>query len=165
MLELIVIVVAAALLGGAVFDQVLPVVDRSEHLAFMRMQRQLQNALTLEAATLIAEGHPERLGELGALNPMGLFRAPPPSYLGSLPWPNPAGLPGGVWYYDEHSSSLAYRVGKHTRFDGLGGPSNRVEFRVVFVFDDRDGDGTFDAARDQFDGLRFEPRHAYRWPD
>lgn len=165
MLELVVIVAAAALLGGAVLDQVLPVIDRTERLAFVRVQKQLQNALTLEAATLIAEGHSDRLGELGTINPMSLFRVPPRSYLGSLPWPNAEGLPGGTWYYDEHAGSLAYRVGKHTRFDGLGGPASRVEFHVVFVFDDRDGNGTFDAARDHFEALRLEPRHAYRWPD
>jgi type II secretory pathway pseudopilin PulG len=166
LLELAVVLIAAVLLFCAVvLYRVLPLVDRTERLAFVQMQRQLQNALVLEAATRITEGRSDRLGELAALNPMTLFIAPPHNYLGSLPWPNPKGLPRGTWYYDEHAGSLAYRVGKYTRFDGLGGPPDRVEFRVAFVFEDRDGDTVFDAARDHFEGLRFEPRHAYRWPD
>jgi hypothetical protein len=159
------VLAAVVLLIGAVLHWVLPLIDRTERLAFVRVQRQLQNTLTLEAATLIAEGKSNQLGELARLNPMSLFLAPPHNYLGSLPWPNPDALPGGIWYFDEHAGALGYRVGKLARFDGLGGPRNRVEFRVAFAFDDRDGDAVFDGARDGFQGLKLEPRHAYRWAD
>lgn len=164
-LECAVVVVAAVLLIGVMLDRALPLIDRAERLAFVQVQRQLQNALKIEAATLITEGRSSRLGELGTINPMSLFLEPPHNYLGSLRGPNPDALPGGTWYFDEHARFVVYRVGKHTRFDALGGPPNRVEFRVAFVFDDRDGDAAFDAARDQFEGLRLEPRHAYEWPD
>jgi type II secretory pathway pseudopilin PulG len=166
LLELAVVVIAVALLIGVLLERVLPLIGRAERLAFVQVQKQVQNALTLEAATLITEGRSNRLGDLGTINPMSLFLAPPPNYLGSLPSPpNPNGVPGGTWYFDEHARSLAYRVGKYTRFDALGGPPNRVEFRVAFVFDDRDGDAAFDTTRDRFAGLRLEPRHAYKWPD
>jgi hypothetical protein len=164
-LELAVVLIAAILIAGAVLYRVLPLIDRTERLAFVQMQRQLQNVLTLEAATLITEGRSDRLDQLDAINPMTLFVAPPHNYLGSFPWPNPEGLPRAKWYFDEHAHSLGYRVGKYARFEPLGGPPDRVEFRVAFVFEDRDGDTVFDAARDHFQGLRFEPRHAYRWPD
>jgi hypothetical protein len=33
------------------------------------------------------------------------------------------------------------------------------------VYEDRDGDGVFDAAGDRFGGLKLAPVQAYRWPD
>jgi type II secretory pathway pseudopilin PulG len=164
-LECAVVVAAAIVLIGVLLDRVLPLIDRSERIAFLQVHSQLQNALTIEAATLLTEGHGSRLGELGTINPMSLFLAPPHNYLGALRWANPEGLPGSSWYYDEDAKTLAYRVGTYTRFEALGGPPNLVEFRVAFVFDDGDGDAAFDAARDRFEGLRLEPRHAYEWPD
>jgi type II secretory pathway pseudopilin PulG len=164
-LECVVVVAAAGLLIGVSLYRVLPLVDRAERLAFVQVQKQVQDALTLEAATLITEGHSNRLGELGKINPMTLFVAPPHNYLGSLPRPSPDRVPGSTWYFDERAESLAYRVGKLTRFEPLDGPPNRVEFRVAFVFDDRDGDAAFDPAHDGFEALRLEPRHGYRWPD
>ncbi len=156
---------AAGLLIGVLLYRVLPLVDRAEHLAFVQVQKQVQDALTIEAATLITEGHSNRLGELGRINPMTLFVAPPRNYLGSLSWSTADRVPGSTWYFDERAELLAYRVGKLARFEPLDGPPNRVEFRVAFVFDDRDGDAAFDPAHDRFEGLRLEPRHDYRWAD
>ncbi len=33
------------------------------------------------------------------------------------------------------------------------------------VYEDRNGNGVFDAAGDRFDGLKLAPVHAYTWPD
>jgi hypothetical protein len=96
---------------------------------------------------------------------MDLFLKPPQNYLGTLHPGDPSTVPGASWYYDEQAGRLVYRVGKHTRFDALGGPADRVEFRVALVYEDRDGDGAFDASRDVFEGLRLESTHAFGWPD
>jgi hypothetical protein len=52
----------------------------------------------------------------------------------------PDGLPGDSWYFDPHARTLAYRVGKYTCFDLVGGTPNGVEFKVVLVYDDHDGE-------------------------
>jgi hypothetical protein len=56
-------------------------------------------------------------------------------------------------------------VGRHTRFDRLDGPADRIEFVVAFIYTDRDASGSYDAAIDRFDGLRLDSIGAFAWPD
>ena len=166
LIELAVVVVIVGVLIGVVLDRLLPLIGRAERAAFLQTQADLQSALLLEAAERITAGESARLAELAAGNPMRLFLRPPLNYLGPLAPGETDKVPGATWYFDEQDERLAYRVGRHTRFDALGGtPPDRVEFRVAFVFEDRDGDGQFDPTRDRFGGLKLEPVHGYSWPD
>jgi len=165
LLELTVVIVAVGILVGVVLDRLLPLIGRAERVAFLQVQAELQTALLLEAAELITVGQANRLADLAQRNPMTLFLQAPQNYVGALPSPAAAELPAGTWYYDEQTARLGYRVGRHTRFDALGGPPDRVEFRVAFLYEDRDGDAVFDPSHDRFDGLKLEPTHAFRWPD
>jgi hypothetical protein len=74
-------------------------------------------------------------------------------------------VPAASWYFDEHSRRLVYRVGRYARFDPQGGPPGRIELKTEFVFEDRDGSGSFEPSRDEFEGLRLTPVHAFSWPD
>jgi general secretion pathway protein G len=165
LIELAVVIVIVGILIAVVLDRLLPLIGRAERAAFMQTQADLQSALLLEAAQRITAGESARLGELTVGDPMRLFLRPPLNYLGPLKPGETDKVPGATWYFDEQDGRLAYRVGRHTRFDPLGGTRDRVEFRVAFVFDDRDGDDRFDPAKDRFGGLRLEPVHAYAWPD
>jgi len=165
LLELAVVVVIVGILVAVVLDRLLPLIGRAERVAFLQTQADLQSALLLEAAQRITSGESDRLAELAAGDPMRLFLRPPLNYLGPLSRGEAEKVGGGNWYFDEQDGRLAYRVGRHTRFDPLGGAPDRVEFRIAFVFEDRDGDAKFDAAHDRFGGLRLEPTHAYSWPD
>ena len=165
LIELVVVVVIVGILVAVVLDRLLPLIGRAERAAFLQTQADLQSALLLEAAERITSGESARLAELAAGNPMRLFLRPPLNYVGPLGPDDADEVPGASWYFDERDGLLAYRVGWHTRFDPLGAAKDRVEFRVAFVFEDRDGDAKFDPTRDRFGGLRLEPTHAYRWPD
>ena len=126
------------------------------------MQRELQSSLLLEAAERITSGEAATLPELAAANPMTLLLKPPANYVGELAAPAEADIPRASWYFDEQAGTLAYRVGRHTRFTAKEGPADRIELRVAFVFEDRDADGTFDAAGDRFGGLRLDARARLR---
>lgn len=165
LLELAVVIVIVGILVAVVLDRLLPLIGRAERVAFLQTQADLQSALLLEAAERITSGEPDRLAELAAGDPMRLFLTPPLNYVGPLSPGDAENVARATWYYDERDGRLAYRVGRHTRFDPLGGAPDRVEFRVAFVFEDRDGDSKFDPTRDRFGGLRLEPTHAYSWPD
>jgi general secretion pathway protein G len=165
LIELAVVVVIVGILVAVVLDRLLPLIGRAERAAFMQTQADLQSALLLEAAERITAGESAKLAELAVGNPMRLFLRPPLNYLGPLEPGEADNVPGASWYFDEQDGRLAYRVGRHTRFDPLGGTPDRVEFKVAFVFEDRDGDDRFDPARDRFGGLKLEPVHAYAWPD
>jgi hypothetical protein len=163
--ELVVVVGAIALLGGVALDRFLPLVGRAQRAAFQQVQRELQSSLLLEAAERITRGESHTLAELAGANPMALLLEPPANYLGSIAWPVETDIPRASWYFDERDGYLGYRLGRYTKFRAKEGPQDLIELRVAFVYQDRDGDGVFDAARDHFDGLRLEPVHAYEWPD
>jgi len=165
LLELVVVVCAVAILAGFALDRLLPLVGRAQRAAFLQVRGDLSSALLLEAADRITRGEAGTLPELAATNPMTLLLEPPANYVGSLKWPDEAEIPRASWYYDERLGRLGYRVGRHTRFAAGDGPAELIELEVAFVYQDRDGDGVFDAAGDRFDGLRLTPVHAYDWPD
>jgi prepilin-type N-terminal cleavage/methylation domain-containing protein len=165
LLELVVVVIAIAILIGVALERLLPLVGRAQRAAFLDVQRELQSALLLEAAERITSGASATLPELAAANPMSLLLQPPPNYLGAVVGPGRSEIPRASWYFDEESQALVYRVGRYTRFAAKDGPADLIELETAFVFEDRDGDGSFDAASDRFGGLRLTPVHAYEWPD
>ena len=165
LLELVVVVIAVAILIGVAIDRLLPLVGRAQRAAFLDVQRQLQSSLLLAAAERITRGDAGTIPELARANPMALLLAPPANYAGALDARAQTRVPPATWYFDEPTGRLMYRVGRYTRFAAQDGPKDRIELRVAFAFEDRDSNGSFDAAGDRFDGLRLEAVHAYDWPD
>jgi prepilin-type N-terminal cleavage/methylation domain-containing protein len=165
LVELMVVVIAIAILAGALLDRVLPLIGRAQRTAFVQVKADLQTALLLEAAERITRGEAGSLQSLAESNPMRLLLVAPANYVGAFERPHEDEIPVASWYFDEHAHRLVYRVGNHTRFDALGGPPARIELKTEFVFDDRNGDGKFDPGADDFRGLRLAPVHAFSWPD
>jgi prepilin-type N-terminal cleavage/methylation domain-containing protein len=165
LIELVVVVIAVGILAGVALDRLLPLIGRAERAAFTQVQNELQSALFLAAAERLTSGQSYRIAELASVNPMSLLLKTPENYIGAIAAPNHDELPGRTWYYDEREQRLIYRVGRHTRFNALNGPLNRIELGVRFVYDDRDGDGVYRAGPDLFAGLRLEPAFRYEWPD
>jgi prepilin-type N-terminal cleavage/methylation domain-containing protein len=165
LVELLVVVIAVGILTGALLERVLPIIGRAQRAAFVQVRVDLQTALLLEAAERITRGEAATLPSLADVNPMLLLLNPPANYVGSFASPTDDEVPAASWYFDEHSHRLVYRVGRYARFDAQGGPPRRIEFTTEFVFEDRDGSGSFEPARDEFKGLRLTPVHAFAWPD
>jgi prepilin-type N-terminal cleavage/methylation domain-containing protein len=165
LLELVVVVIAVALLVGVALERLLPIIGRAQHAAFLDVQRTLHTSLLLAAAERITNGEAATIPALADANPMSLLLQPPANYLGELPSPAPADVPPASWYFDAQSAHLVYRVGRYARFAAREGPADRIELRVAFAYQDRNGNGVFDAAGDRFDGLKLEPLHPYDWPD
>jgi prepilin-type N-terminal cleavage/methylation domain-containing protein len=165
LIELVVVVVAVGIMAGLALDRVLPLIGRAERVAFLQTQSQLKSALLLEAAERLTRHEARTLPELAGTNPMALLLEPPGNYLGVFTRPEAETLPRAAWYFDAYDGRLVYRPGRQAKFAALDGPADRIELGVTFVYDDRDGDGAFDASGDDFEGLRLEPVHAYSWPE
>ncbi len=165
LVELMVVVVAVAIVAGALLDRVLPLIGRAQRVAFVQVKADLQTALLFEAAGRITRGDAASLQNLADGNPMALLLTPPANYVGSFERPQEDDMPVASWYFDEHAHRLVYRVGHYTRFDALGGSPGRIELKTEFVFDDRNGDGTFEPGSDGFRGLRLVQVHEFAWPD
>ena len=165
LIEMLVVVVAIGILAGFALDRLYPLIGRAERVAFMRLQAQLQNQLTLVTAERMARGESATIPALAGTNPMQYLLKPPENYLGAFDDGQPAGAPSGHWYFDTLTGTLVYLVGGHTRFDGLDGPEDRVLFRVRLAFTDQNGNGRYEPSRDRFDGIWLAPVYAYSWPD
>ncbi len=164
LIEMLVVVVAIGILAGFALDRLYPLIGRAERVAFMRIQAQLQNQLTLVTAERMVRGESATIPQLAGANPMALLLKPPENYLGEFEG-EPGGAPDGHWYFNMITGTLVYLVGGHTRFDGLDGPADKVLFRVRLAFTDRNDNGRYEASRDRFDGIWLAPVYAYRWPD
>lgn len=145
---------ALAISAGVILERVLPLIGRAQRAAFLDVQRDLQSSLRFAAAERIASGESGKLFELASVNPMSLLLAPPENYTGVLTPPEQANLPPASWYFDGQTKRLGYRVGRYARFTAEDGPTDRIELRVAFVYDDRDADGVFEAGGDSLDGFR-----------
>src|SRR6185503_20518446 len=137
LLELVVVVIAVAILAGFALDRLLPLVGRAQRASFLTVQADLQTALLLEAAERITRGEADSLPELAQTNPMALLLKPPANYVESPA--DDTQIPPASWYYDEDSHRLGYRVGRYTRFKAGDGPADRIELTVAFVYQDRNG--------------------------
>ena len=164
LIEMLVVVVAIGILAGFALDRLLPLIGRAERVAFMRIQAQLQNQLTLVTAERMVRGESATIPALAGTNPMQHLLKPPENYLGEF-----AGMPdeppSGHWYFDTLTATLVYLVGSHTRFDGLDGPDDRALLQVRLAFTDMNDNGSYEASRDRFDGIWLAPVYAYQWPD
>ncbi|MGD8341161.1 MAG: hypothetical protein PVH89_10285 [Gammaproteobacteria bacterium] len=164
LLEFALVVAAIAVVSGLLLGRVLDLIGQSERAAFLHTTRLIQSALLLEAAERVARGESASLSELADSNPMQLLLEPPGNYVGTLDAGGSGPLLRRSWHFDAEDHHLVYRPGRQARFDAEEGPSDRIEMRVRFAFEDRDNDGRFDASVDHFDGLRFESVYPYSWP-
>lgn len=163
LLELAVVVVCIGLLAGIFLDRVLPLMAKAERVAVLRAESDLRAALNLEAARLIAAGERDRLGRLAGSNPMAFMLEPPATYAGELEAPDPAGFPGGTWYYDALRERLVYRVDRARGFRSELEGAPRIEYAVRLAWADGDGDGRFRPGADDFHGVRLVASPGYRW--
>ena len=91
------------------------------------------------------------LPELAAANPMALLLKPPANYVGELgaPATQPSVPPRDLVLRRAGRPARLSRRPLHALRARRTGPQDRIELRVAFVFEDRDGDGVFDAAGDR----------------
>ena len=164
LIEMLVVVVAIGILAGFALDRLYPLIGRAERVAFMRIQGQLKNALTLATAERIARGESATVPAMAGSNPMSYLLKPPENYLGEFTG-EPPDETSGHWYFNTEDGTLIYRVRSHTRFDGLEGPADRVLFQVRLAFADRNHNGRYDPSHDRFDGVLIASLYPYQWPD
>lgn len=164
LLELTIVVILVVMLFLFVADRLLPLRGDAESAQVASVIGSLRSALGLEVASRIVEHGPQSVTDLQGSNPMALLQDWPENYLGERSAANNGEIPRGAWYFDETSGELHYRV----RFPQYlaGEPDSPVElrWRVRLQFDDRDGDGRFDAETETLRGVRLARLDEHRWP-
>ena len=135
LLELVVVVVAIAILAGFALDRLLPLVGRAQRVAFMQVQSELQTALLLAAADRITSGESQTLPELAGANPMSLLLKPPGNYLGELGRGEAERAPGHTWFYDDRKRAARLSRGPlHALRAARGAEGSRRARRELSVW-------------------------------
>lgn len=169
LIELVVVICIVALLVGFAARRLMALRVDAERAAVHQVVGGLQAAVSLELLTRITRGDDEdrSLAALEGSNPMQLLVDPPYNYVGERDGPRDADLAESVapgrWYFDRRAAQLVYRVRYPARFETELPGTPRAAFRVELLWDDRDGDGRFDAGVDGIGGARLASVADYGW--
>jgi len=147
---------AVALIGLCLFW----FVERMERMTAMAeataLELTIRNARSGAMGALaghLLRGDHEAIAGLHHANPVGTVIGEPSGYIGALRGARPENVRPGQWYFDEDNGWLVYHVVNGDYFGHEAGTQARVRMQLQVRFDDRDGDGAFDAGVDRASGV------------
>jgi len=163
LLELVVVIALIGTLIAVAVTRLLPYVDEAERVAVLRIEGQLRSSINMEAAKRIVRGQSASLAELEGSNPFKYLLEPPKNYVGERLQREIEQAPKRRWYFAKDKNRLIYRLGAPF---GLPVHDESVEdpaFVVRVAFEDTNGNGIFEARRDELYGVRLHRVAGARW--
>ncbi len=152
--ELVVVIVIIALLLPFAIARLLPYLDEAERVGVLTTESQIRSSLMMSAAKRIANGRAASVSEFDGINPMVLLLETPGNYVGEFSNPRPDSVPRRRWYFDLQTRRLVYHPGRPFSWLNDEELIDDPEFEVQISFEDSDGNGVFDPAKDAFSGVR-----------
>ena len=141
-LQLGLIVAAGMLLITMTVERITTLRVAAEQLVFEHAVTTFRAAVTVAMTRALVANDTTMLEVLDRGNPVDLLSSPPLGYQQQPPKTDHP--PPGSWYFDAQNRELIY----WPRFpEGFVNGHGRLQLRLIYV--DRDGDGQFDAERDQ----------------
>lgn len=163
LLELVIVIAIISTLATVALQRLLPWMDEAERVAVLRVEGQLRSTLVMEAAQRIARGRSESITDLSGSNPVNFLLDPPNNYVGELDDGNPGSAPVRHWYFDGTTRRLVYRLGEPYAIGRSASAVDDPAFSVNVQFADRDGNGRFEASRDELYGVRLTRMAGAEW--
>lgn len=188
-LETVFAVIVLLILLSTLLNRAVNYFTLAERALVENVVTNINAALRLEEAALLARGHMEQLQQLAETNPVSLIVAKPQNYsdmltgksehkalpdnqsstspmtayIGEFHSPVPSEYDRGSWYYDRQRHYLVYMVRNREMFrTSLEGPE-RIRFEIKLDFTDRNGNASFDPDIDQYRGIKFQSVNEYEW--
>jgi len=158
--------VVIALIGTLISvaaTRLLPYMDEAERVAVLRVEGQLRSSINMEAAKRIVRGQSASLTDLNGSNPVKFLLEPPKNYVGERLQQEIEQVPARRWYFEQDRQRLVYRLGEPF---GLPVHDESIEdpaFVVQIAFADNNGDGVFEAQRDELYGVRLQRVAGAEW--
>ncbi len=163
LLELVIVIVIISILMVFAISRLLALQVDAERVAMETVVGTLRSALGIKVAEHIVHQDIEGLAALEGSNPMDRLAETPANYLGAFEAPDPKTLEDGHWYFDTRERVLVYLVRNKGFFAGGQSDPPRARFQVRLVYNDRNGDGRYQAGIDTIEGVRLAPVEPYTW--
>lgn len=163
LLELVVVIALIGTLISVAATRLLPYIDEAERVAVLRVEGQLRSSINMEAAQRIVRGQSASLTDLDGSNPVKFLLEPPKNYVGERLQQEIGQVPARRWYFEQDRQRLVYRLGEPF---GLPVHDESIEdpaFVVRVAFADSNGDGVFEAQRDELYGVRLQRVAGAEW--
>ncbi len=163
LLELVVVIVLISTLIAVAANRLLPYIDEAERVAVLRVEGQLRSSLMLEAAKRVVRGQSASLSDLEGANPVKFLLEPPKNYVGERFQREIEQSPTRRWYYERDSHRLVYRLGAPFGLPVHDESEEDPAFEVRVAFADSNGNGVFEAQREELYGVRLQRVAGTRW--
>ena len=163
LLELVVVIALIGTLISVAATRLLPYIDEAERVAVLRVEGQLRSSINMEAAKRIVRGQSASLTDLDGSNPVKFLLEPPKNYVGERLQENSVQVPARRWYFEQDRQRLVYRLGEPFGLPVRDESTEDPAFVVRVAFADSDGDGVFEAQRDELYGVRLQRVAGAEW--
>ena len=163
LLELVVVIALIGTLISVAAHRLLPYIDEAERVAVLRVEGQLRSSVMMEAAQRILRGQSAGISALDGANPVKFLLDPPKNYAGERLRREIEQSPTRRWYFEQDGQRLVYRLGAPF---GLPVRDESVEdpaFQVRVAFADTNGNGVFEAQREELYGVRLQRVAGAKW--
>jgi len=163
LLELVVVIALISTLVAVAVNRLLPYIDEAERVSVLRVEGQLRSSLMMEAAKRIVRGQFASLPELEGSNPVKFLLEPPKNYVGERLRRDIEQVPTRRWYYEQDGHRLVYRLGAPFGLPVHDESLQDPAFQVRIAFADANGNGIFEAQRDELYGVRLQRVAGMQW--
>jgi len=163
LLELVVVIALISTLVAVAVNRLLPYIDEAERVAVLRVEGQLRSSLMMEAAQRIVRGQSATISALEGSNPVKFLLEPPKNYVGERSQREIEQLPTRRWYYEQDGHRLVYRLGAPFGLPVHDESAEDPAFEVQVAFADSNGNGLFEAQREEFYGVRLQRVAGSKW--
>jgi len=163
LLELVTVIVIVSILVAVALNRLLPYIDEAERVSVLRLEGQLRSTLMMEAAERLVRGRSATITELEGTNPVNFLLDLPKNYVGELKQAAAAEAPPRHWYFDVGRRHLVYRLGEPFAERPVDDSLQDPAFEVRVAYADLDGDGVYEASRDELYGVRLERVAGETW--
>ncbi len=158
--EFALVAIILSILTAVLLGRLHVLAAEAEKLTLDLTVRNLRMAIGMKfARALMADDRTAMLSMAGS-NPADHLESPLPDYAGTR-----AGvteMAPGRWYFDTAAGTLNYRVRHPDFFESSDGVAE-ARFALRPQFEDMNGDGVYDPARDRLTGVRLVPIGHFRW--
>lgn len=163
LLELVVVIALIGTLIAVAAHRLLPYIDEAERVAVLRVEGQLRSSLMMEAAKRIVRGQSASLSDLEGTNPVKFLLEPPKNYVGERLQREIEQSPTRRWYYAQDGNRLIYRLGAPFGLPVHDESEEDPAFEIRVAFADTNGNGVFEAQREELYGVRLQRVAGDRW--